>query len=128
MATKIRAKWESGLTAVQLKRDPPVCQFGLPKTLIIYEDMTLSADVLMLIYNTLNIRIQVISPLNHGLLRTEWYIKSVSEMPHKHLKITGEDWYLYVNPCCHALNTYVSPIYRILSIRVSVFTKTSRPY
>ena len=27
----------------------------------------------------------------------------------KHLKTTGENWHLYVNPCCYALNTYVSP-------------------
>ena len=27
----------------------------------------------------------------------------------KHLKTTGEEWHLYVNPCCYALNTYVSP-------------------
>ena len=38
-----------------------VYQFGPPKTLIIDEDGTLSADVLMHICNTLNIRSQVIS-------------------------------------------------------------------
>ena len=27
----------------------------------------------------------------------------------KHLKTTGENWHLYVNPSCYALNTYVSP-------------------
>ena len=27
----------------------------------------------------------------------------------KHLKTTGKDWHLYVNPCSYALNTYVSP-------------------
>ena len=27
----------------------------------------------------------------------------------KHLKTTGENWHLYMNPCCYALNTYVSP-------------------
>ena len=27
----------------------------------------------------------------------------------KHLKTTGENWHLYVNPCCYALNMYVSP-------------------
>ena len=27
----------------------------------------------------------------------------------KHLKTTGENWHLYVNPCCYALNTYLSP-------------------
>ena len=41
--------------------------------------------------------------------RTERYIRSISEMLCKHLKTTGEDWHLYVNPCCYALNTYVSP-------------------
>ena len=63
----------------------------------------------MYIYNTLNIRSQVISPLNHGSLRTERYIRSVSEMLCEHLKTTGKDWHLYVNPCCYVLNTYVSP-------------------
>ena len=84
-------------------------QFGPPKTLIIEEDRTLSADVLMHIYNTLNIRPQVISPLNHGSPRTQRYIRYISEMLCKHLKTTGKDWHLYVNPCCCALNTYVSP-------------------
>ena len=85
-----------------------VYQFGPPKTLIIDEDRTLSADVLIHIYNTLNIRSQVISPLNHGPLRTERYIRSISEMLCKHLKNTGEDWHLYVNPCCYTFNTYIS--------------------
>ena len=51
----------------------------------------------------------MISPLNHGSLRTERYIRSISEMLCKHLKTTGEDWHLYVNPCCYAFNTYVTP-------------------
>ena len=68
-----------------------VYQFGPPKTLIIDEDRTLSADVLMHIYNTLNIRSQVISPLNHGSLRIERYIRSVSEMLCKQLTTAGED-------------------------------------
>ena len=86
-----------------------VYQFIPPKTLIIDGDGILSADVLMLKYNTLNVRSQVISPLNHGSLETERYIRSISEMLCKHLKTTGEDWHLYVNPCCYALNAYVSP-------------------
>ena len=48
-----------------------VYQFDSPKTLVSAEDRTLSANVLMQIYNTLNIRSLVISPLNHGSLRTE---------------------------------------------------------
>ena len=79
-----------------------VYQFGPPKTLIVDEDRTLSADVLMHKNNTLNIRSQMISPLNHGSLRTERYIRSISEMLCKHLKTTDEDWHLYVNPCHYA--------------------------
>ena len=48
-----------------------VYQFGTPKTLIINEDRTPTAEVLMHIYSTLNIRSQVISPLNHGSLGTD---------------------------------------------------------
>ena len=86
-----------------------VYQFGPPKTFTIDEDGTLSADVLIKIYNTLYIRSKVIFPLNHGSLRTERYIRSISEVLCKHLKTTAEDWHLYVNSCCYALNTYVSP-------------------
>ena len=65
-----------------------VYQFVPPKTLITDEDRTLSADALMHIYNTLNITSQVISPSNHVSLRTERYIRSISEMLCKHLKTT----------------------------------------
>ena len=77
-------------------------QFSPPKILIIDEDRTLSAGNLMHILNTLNVRLQVMSLLNHGSLRTEMYLKLISEMLCKHLKTTGEDWHLYVNPCCYA--------------------------
>ena len=86
-----------------------VNQFGPPKTLIIDKDRTLSADVLMHICNTLNIRSQIISPWNHGSMMSERYIRSISEMLCKYLKTTSEDWHLYVNPCCYTLNTYVFP-------------------
>ena len=82
-----------------------VYQFGPPKTLIIDEDRTLSADVLMHIYSFLNIRPQIISPLHHTSLGIERYIRSLSEMLYKNLKTTGEDVYVYVNPCCYTSNT-----------------------
>ena len=99
----------NAITIAQALLNRVAYQLVPPKTLIIDEDRTHSADVLMHIYNTLNIRSQVISPLNHGSLRTERYIRSISEMLCKHLKTTGEDCHLYVNPCCYALNTYVPP-------------------
>ena len=68
-----------------------VFQFGAPKTLIFDEDWTLSSDKLMHVYNALNIRSQVISPLNPGSIMTERYIRSISEMLYKHLNTAGED-------------------------------------
>ena len=45
-------------------------QIGPPKMFIVDEDRTLSTDVSMHIYNTLNIRSQLTSPVNHGSLKT----------------------------------------------------------
>ena len=93
-----------------------VYQLGPPKTLIIDEDRTLSADVLMHIYNTLNIRSQAISQLNHGSLRTERYIRSISEMlcktsqnNRRKLAFICESMLLCIKHICIS-------IYRILSI------------
>ena len=86
-----------------------VYQFGPPKTLIIDEDRTLSARCTNAHIQYSEYQITSDFPLNHGSLRTERYIRSISEMLCKHLKTTGENWHLYVNPCCYALNTYVSP-------------------
>ena len=100
---------ENVVTIAETLLNRVVYQLGPPQTLIIGVDRTLSAVVLMHIYNILNIRSQVISPLSNGSLRTERYIRSTGEMLCKPLTKTGEDWHLCVNPCCYALNTYVSP-------------------
>ena len=57
-----------------------VYQFVPPKIHILVKDATLSADVLMHIYNTLNIRSQIMSTYNHGSPWPESYIGSISEM------------------------------------------------
>ena len=49
----------NAVTIAQALLNRIVYQFGHPKTLIIDEDRTLSADVLMHIYDALNIRSQV---------------------------------------------------------------------
>ena len=72
----IHIQKENAVTIAEALFNRVVYQFGPPKTLVIDKDQTLSADVLMHIYNTLNIRSQAITPLNHGSLRTERYIKT----------------------------------------------------
>ena len=56
-----------------------IYQFGVPERLIFDEDKSMSSNVMMHIYNTLGIRPIVISPTNHGSLRTERYIRTISK-------------------------------------------------
>ena len=107
--TGIPIQKANALTITEALLNRVVYQFGPPKTFIIDEDSTLSSDVLMHIYNTLNIRSQVILPLHNGSLRAKRYVRSISEILCKNFKTTGKDWHLYMNPFCYALSTYVSP-------------------
>ena len=106
----------NAVTIAEVLLNRAVYQFGPPKTLTIEEDRSLSADVLMHIYDTLNISSQVISPLNHGPLRIEKCITSISEMLCKHLNTIGEDWHLYVISMLLCIKHICISIYSILSI------------
>ena len=44
----------------------------------------------------------------HNINRMRNLHAIISEMLCKHIKTTGEDWHLYVNPFCYVLNAYVS--------------------
>ena len=50
----------------------------------------------------------VISPGNHGSLKTERYIRTISEMITKVISNTGSNWPFYLNASCYAHNTFVS--------------------
>ena len=50
-----------------------------------------------------------------------WELRGIQDQLVKcyaHLNKTGEDWHLYVNPCCYAFNTYVSPSTRYLGFEL----------
>ena len=86
-----------------------IYQFGCPEMIIMDEAKTSYSEVMMIIYNALNIKPILISCNNHGSLRTERYIRTISEMLCKHMTDKGENWHLYINACCYAHNTYVTP-------------------
>ena len=87
-----------------------VYTFGPPDYLMIDADRALSAAVMIHIYATLMIQPKIISPGNHGSLKTERSIGTISRMLTKFLTGTGRNWPLYVNACCYAHNTFVSSI------------------
>ena len=83
--------------------------FGPPSTLIIDQDRALSADVMLNLYRILDINTRVISPGNHGSLKTERSIRSISDIVSKYLTGLGKNWPLYVAAACYAHNTFVNP-------------------
>ena len=83
--------------------------FGSPKTLIIDADRALSSNVMTLIYERLKIRTKIISPGNHGSLKTERQIQTIGDNLSKILHGTGRDWPKYINAACYAANSFVNP-------------------
>ena len=86
-----------------------VWQFGPPKTIIFDQGANFSSEVMTYIYESLHMRPLVVSPGNHGSLKTERYIRTISEMITKVISEKGSKWPLFLNACCYAHNTFVSP-------------------
>ena len=84
--------------------------FGPPKTLIIDEDRALSSKVMHYILDVLKINTKIISPHNHGSLKTERYIQTINNLITRQLTGKGKEWPLFVMSTCYAMNTFVSPI------------------
>ena len=83
--------------------------FGPPKTLIVYEDRALSAKVMHYILDALKVNVKLVSPHNHGSLKTERYIQTINNLITRQLTGKGREWPLYVMSTCYAMNTFVSP-------------------
>ena len=54
--------------------------FGPPKTLINDEDRALSAKVMHYILDALKVNIKLVTPSNHGSLKTERYIQAINNL------------------------------------------------
>ena len=83
--------------------------FGNPERIISDEAGAFTGKVFQALYKASHIKQILVSPENHGSLRTERYIQTMNNMLCKHLTDTGGDWPLYVHPCAMAMNTFVSP-------------------
>ena len=83
--------------------------FGPPQTLIIDEDRALSAKVMHYILDALKVNVKLVSPSNHGSLKTERYIQTINNLITRQLTGKGREWPLFVTSTCYAMNTFVSP-------------------
>ena len=57
------------------------------------------------IYKRLGIKIKTTSPYDHGSLKTERHIRTISEMIAKQLTGMGQMWTHYLQTCTHAYNS-----------------------
>ena len=87
-----------------------VWQFGPPQILIYDEDRAMSSTLMESLYKQLKISTKLISPYNHGSLKTERYIQSLSNMIIKYLERTGDQWPTYLRPLTYALNISVNSV------------------
>ena len=60
------------------------------------------------ILDALKVNIKLVSPSNHGSLKTERYIQTINNLITRQLTGKGREWPLYVMSTCYAMNTFVS--------------------
>jgi hypothetical protein len=85
-----------------------ICVFGPPKRLIVDKDKALSGKIVQYILDALKCNLKIISPWNHGSLKTERSIQTIGNMITKHLKDKGQNWPLYAATAAYAMNTFAS--------------------
>ena len=61
------------------------------------------------ILDALKVNVKLVSPSNHGSLKTERYIQAINNLITRQLTGKGREWPLYVTSTCYAMNTFVSP-------------------
>ena len=68
------------------------------------------------ICQTLGIRLKTISLYNHGSLKIERHIRTISKMISKKLTDTGQMWICYLQTCAYAYNVFASSALNGLSL------------
>ena len=68
----------------------------------------MASSLLTELYKQLQITPKIISPYNHGSLKTERHIQSLSNMLTKYLTGTGDQWPTYLAPIVFAHNSFVN--------------------
>ena len=87
-----------------------ICFFGSPKVIITDEASGLTSKLMTELYQALQIKAIIISPMHHGSNRTERYIRTINDRIVGYLRGTGDQWPLFVYPCTYAMNTFVSAV------------------
>jgi len=114
---------------------PSLCEFllksivlkhGPIRSLTIDQDRALESKVLQYIYKALDIRVNQISPHNHGSNITERHIRTLSDFICKNLTNAGREWVRYVDSAVYSYNTFPMPSMDNMSPYYMVYLKHPR--
>ena len=82
--------------------------FRPPRWIVCDEAAEFTLAIIQAILTTLNCRLKVISPYNHGSSKCERQIKMISDIIVKHLWNKGQMWPLFATTAAYAMNTFTS--------------------
>ena len=82
--------------------------FGPPKWIVCDEAAEFTSAIIQAILTTLNCRLKVNSPYNHGSSKCERQIKMISDIIVKYLWDKGQMWPLFSTTAAYAMNTFAS--------------------
>ena len=82
--------------------------FGIPNLLIADKDRAFTGQIINLLLQALQCTQKIISPYNHGSLKTEKQIQTIGNIINKQLTDKGEQWPLFASTTAYAMNTFTS--------------------
>ena len=82
--------------------------FSMPNLLIVNKDRALTGQIINLLLQALQCTQKIISPYNHGSLKTEQQIQMIGNIINKQLTDKGEQWPLFASTAAYAMNTFAS--------------------
>ena len=86
-----------------------ISKFCAPDCIIMDQDSTFMSTLMNYLFRKLNIKIMTIAPYNDQSLQAEQGIKTLSQIPMKHLSGQGQMWHKYLPLATFAHNTFNSP-------------------
>ena len=82
--------------------------FGPPRCMVCDKATEFTSAIVQAILTTLNCRLKVICPYNHGSSKCKRQIKTISKIIVKHLWDKGQMWPLFATTAAYAMSTFAS--------------------
>ena len=86
-----------------------ITKYCIPEYIIMDQDSAFMSSLMTYLLDKFNIKIRTVAPYNHQFFQAEHGIKSLSNIPTKHLTNLGQMWPKYLSLATFAYNTFHTP-------------------